>query len=337
MGQARDYIGFIDAAYDFASDDESWLRGLARAARLGFGIENLGAYALRYDASAPAAFKVTAFEDDGMAAPLAEHFRVDVARFYAGHPELVAAAFRRTACGPAGAIPGMKRATVWAGLATIGVGDVAGINGLNPRGKGAHVGVPIPRIVRFDRDELTVWQRLAAHLAAAERLRDRVRMTTDRAGAADAVLSPRGKLLHATGESKVARARAALHEAVIDMEKARGALRRRDPARSVAMWRALADARWSLVEHYETDGKRYLLAERNDPATAPLDVLSARERQVVALVAMGQSNKLVAYELGIAASTVSVLLGRACRKLGAKTRGELTAAYLRCSKPRPES
>lgn len=37
----------------------------------------------------------------------------------------------------------------------------------------------------------------------------------------------------------------------------------------------------------------------------------------------GHSNKLIAYELGIAASTVGVLLGRAASRLGVRTRKAL--------------
>jgi DNA-binding NarL/FixJ family response regulator len=51
--------------------------------------------------------------------------------------------------------------------------------------------------------------------------------------------------------------------------------------------------------------------------------LTARERQVAALAALGHANKVIAFELGIAQSTVAVLLSRAAHKLGAPTRAEL--------------
>jgi DNA-binding CsgD family transcriptional regulator len=55
--------------------------------------------------------------------------------------------------------------------------------------------------------------------------------------------------------------------------------------------------------------------------------LSERERQVLAYAALGHPNKLIAYELGIANSTVSVLLARAQTKLGAASRNEMLALY----------
>lgn len=78
-------------------------------------------------------------------------------------------------------------------------------------------------------------------------------------------------------------------------------------------------------------------ARRNDPATAPLALLSQRERQVAALVAMGHANKVIGYELGIATSTVGVLVGRALARLGLHSRKEVGAAYLaQTGKARPQ-
>jgi DNA-binding CsgD family transcriptional regulator len=48
--------------------------------------------------------------------------------------------------------------------------------------------------------------------------------------------------------------------------------------------------------------------------------LSGREREVVALACAGHENKAIAFELGLAHSTVRVLMARAARKIGARTR-----------------
>jgi DNA-binding CsgD family transcriptional regulator len=61
--------------------------------------------------------------------------------------------------------------------------------------------------------------------------------------------------------------------------------------------------------------------------------LSARERQVLASVARGRSNKEIAHELGVAHSTVRVLLARAAHKLGAQTRDELVARFVAMLEP----
>ena len=56
--------------------------------------------------------------------------------------------------------------------------------------------------------------------------------------------------------------------------------------------------------------------------------LSARERQVAELVSLGRSDKVIAYELGMAHATVRVLVARAARKLGTRTRAGLVKALL---------
>jgi DNA-binding CsgD family transcriptional regulator len=70
------------------------------------------------------------------------------------------------------------------------------------------------------------------------------------------------------------------------------------------------------VDHFDSDGRRYVLAHRND-ARVPEDArgLTLRERQVLAHVALGQSNKVIAYELGLSKSTIAGHLARARKKL----------------------
>ena len=55
--------------------------------------------------------------------------------------------------------------------------------------------------------------------------------------------------------------------------------------------------------------------------------LTEREHQVAALALSGQHNKLIAYNLGISHSTVRVLMARAARKMGARSRDELIRLY----------
>jgi DNA-binding CsgD family transcriptional regulator len=152
---------------------------------------------------------------------------------------------------------------------------------------------------------------------------------------ADAILGAGGRLEHATGAAKLPDARQALADAGARIDRLRGAVGKRDPERAVAQWKALVDARWSLVDHFERDGRRYLLAHRNDASVPPIALLSARERQAVALAVLGHANKMIGYELGISVSTASVLLSRAAKKLGVRTRAALIAAYATRSRRSP--
>jgi len=119
--------------------------------------------------------------------------------------------------------------------------------------------------------------------------------------------------------------REALQTSVLSLERARGDMRKGAPDSALAGWPAMVRARWTLVDHFEKDGKRYLLAVRNEAALDGLQMLSPRERQVVSYASLGHSNKMIAYELGIATSTVGVLLSRATTKLGVSSREELLA------------
>ena len=85
--------------------------------------------------------------------------------------------------------------------------------------------------------------------------------------------------------------------------------------------------RWTLVDTYERDGKRFVVARRNDVRMLLPSALSPRERQALGFAALGDSNKLIAYELGISASTVGVLLYRAAQKLGCHSRAELLQRF----------
>jgi DNA-binding CsgD family transcriptional regulator len=109
----------------------------------------------------------------------------------------------------------------------------------------------------------------------------------------------------------------------IAVDRARAGLCTCAPATALELWKGLPSARWTLIDHYERDGRRYLLAIRNDAPVTQLRELSAREQQVIALVARGRTNKLTAYELGLSEAAVSVALHSGMFKLGVRTRAEL--------------
>jgi DNA-binding NarL/FixJ family response regulator len=59
------------------------------------------------------------------------------------------------------------------------------------------------------------------------------------------------------------------------------------------------------------------------PADPGLECLTHREREVVLRALRGGANKEIAYELGLAHSTVRVFIARAAEKLGATSREDL--------------
>jgi DNA-binding CsgD family transcriptional regulator len=88
-----------------------------------------------------------------------------------------------------------------------------------------------------------------------------------------------------------------------------------DRAAAVEVWRALLAGRWTIVDHCDRDGRRYLLAVANGAEYSESASLTPREALILARVALRQPLKVVSYELGVSHSTVSGQLQSALRKL----------------------
>jgi DNA-binding CsgD family transcriptional regulator len=206
-----------------------------------------------------------------------------------------------------------------------GVHDQIIINGLDCSGKGCVLYVFSRSPLAISDGQRDVFRRLATHLATAYRLqRQLAGGEPPTINGLEAVLTPVGQVKHAEADAKSVQARRDLTLAVRQRERVRDCPPM-NAERVVRSLRGLVSARWTLVDHYESDGKRYVLARENAPKPLEPVRLSGRERQVVALAALGRSNKLIAYELGLAYSTVRVLMARASAKLGATSRSELIA------------
>lgn len=156
--------------------------------------------------------------------------------------------------------------------------------------------------------------RLAGQFAAALRLR--LRPETQAA----AWLDPSGRVLDAEGDAVADRAALRRHALAIERARREG---KDDPEAALASWRALVEGRWTVVERFESDGRRLLIARRNEPETWRLYALSEAERKVVAFLRLSHPAKLIAYELGYSEVMVSRLTQSALRKLGLRTRAEL--------------
>jgi DNA-binding CsgD family transcriptional regulator len=214
-------------------------------------------------------------------------------------------------------------------MASAGYADMLAINGHSPSGIGCCLYIFSDRFIRFTPQRALELRRIASHVATAHRLRQKVAAAAK--GPMDgvgAVLDASGRVQHATGSVAANRdEQESLTSALQAREWARGTARRDEPKRALSVWKGLVAARWTLVDHFENDGKRYVLARENTLHVHGHRALSEREREVVALAAAGRSNKVIAYELGIAHVTVRVLIARACAKLSVRTREELVMLH----------
>ena len=175
---------------------------------------------------------------------------------------------------------------------------------------------------------------LAAHLSSGLRLRGALADSSSPSRSANGDL-PCGahalldaktfQVTEALEDARLPGSLQALREAAIRMDRARGPLRKNDTEEALKIWWALLRGRWSMVEWFDTDQRRYILAVPNAPSVVDPRGLTQRESQVVAYAALGESHKLIAYRLGISRSRTSNALSSAMRKLGVKTQPQLVA------------
>lgn len=194
------------------------------------------------------------------------------------------------------------------------------------------VNLPEPSTGPVPEAEAAFWGQIAGHISAAHRLlRGRARdVGTTPFETAEAILDPSGHFHHAGGAARGAAARASLREATRSLERARGQSRTEplSPPETLSAWQAMTSGRWTLVDQFDSDGRRFILARPNAPDVRSDPVLTTREQQVASHAALGHSNKVIAYELGLTSSTVATHLSSAARKLGARNRIELIRAFL---------
>ncbi len=168
-------------------------------------------------------------------------------------------------------------------LSKFGCSDCVGVFGIDSDRQGLALVIPVkkgspppgPRTRGF-------LSRVSAHLTSALRLR-RATVNTPVSpgdGATEAIADPGGKILHAAGDARSRRARAAITAAVRLKDRAQGRLRRADPEEAAELWQGLLDGSWSLVDHVESDGRRRVLVRKNAPGVPDPKALTPRERAV---------------------------------------------------------
>jgi DNA-binding CsgD family transcriptional regulator len=325
MLRRADLLHVVEAAYQLDLPPRDWLMGVAEAVRphldSGFGLA-----AFEFTRAPQQPPELSQSLHLWMPEPLAAFYP----RMFANmDPALRQRPFEMGPCVTGSQMMGMREdfaelPQMKQGLQRFGMFDSMWITAIDPTGHGCGFHAGRPKIAWATPREFRRWGRIAAHLTSALRLRLKLR-----AGHAleepQAVFDPNGKLHHAVGDASEDAAREDLRNAVLAMEKVRGHERFEDPDRALGEWRALVAGQWSLIDQLEHDGRRYIVARQNEPKANGPEALTERERQVVGYATLGHHNKLIAYELGIAQSTVRVLMARAASKLGVRTREELVS------------
>jgi DNA-binding CsgD family transcriptional regulator len=319
-----DLLAIVEAAYQLDCPASEWLDGLL-AGMSPLMDHGLGLAAFVYDASVPENVQVGPLAIQGLPSDLIQSLAEGAIR-----ADLTSArsAFVSRVVSSASEADAGGEIFQWftEQMRPFGVKDAVFLNAVDPSGLGCVISAAAGEVTGLSAEVKTTWGRIAAHFAAGHRLRQRHARCGKQAGI-EAVLSCSGKVEHAEEGASSKVALTSLREAAVAQSHARGRLRRADPMRALAEWKGLVAARWTLLDEFDHRGERYLVAKRNDSEVSGFDALSPRERQAVGYAALGHTNKLIAYELGLSISTVGVLLWRAARKLGTKSRAELIRVF----------
>jgi DNA-binding CsgD family transcriptional regulator len=322
---AFDTIALVEAAYRLDADEDSWVRGIASAA-LPFLDQDQGLVVANFRIENGTRVQLSHIQGVRLEPEFLAHSEALVAQV---PPSQIPRAFPAVPfTGWASQVFSKSRAGRKLLELTDMSSDRMGVICPSEPSRGLMLTVVSPE-TRSGKIPLATWLRLATHLSHAGRLRATLGATlgATRAGldlgGDGAVFSADGNILHVEGEARSIDARQALRAAARAVDGARSGQRRSDPERALLSWKGLVDGRWSLVDTFDSDGRRFVVARRNEPAFRRPRALSARERHVVALAAVGHASKVVAYQLGISTAAVDATLGRALHKLGLHSRAEL--------------
>ncbi len=321
---STDLVSVVENMYATERTSEEWLRQIAESIRPVLDLDELGIVAGLYSCPDPCSFTPQAAFIYGMA-------DATQAVFFQGlgalSPTFVADSFLNHACYFGTDVRGWDDLPpVKSGaLRGVGVVDSLQINAVEPDGQGCWICCPLATQRRLPDEAYVVLTRLARHLAAAHRLRRKHSDTALSSKDADAILDRNGKVRDARGVAAEAPNRDTLANAARTVDAAR---RRpsETPARdAIEAWLPLVAGRWTLVDDAGGPDRRLFLAVENRAEPPGVALLSPREREVVVQALRGRDNKVIAYDLGLAHSTVRVLLARAAAKIGAHSRQELLA------------
>lgn len=320
----RDWVGLIEEGYRLEGDDEVWMnRVLEHAASLsnrGFW-PTIGTYQytprnLRLERTAtlgPARARDILATSIQVHTPAVDHF-------FRGGPSV-------TSLSEALYVREPDLSSVVQRLTSGVVHDKLAVKGFTGQGRAIILCWLFSERIAPTAQERHRWQCVASHLGAGLRLREIANALGLESPSVEAILDGAGNLREAREGAEHPAARDALRTAVRRLDQLRTRQGRSNPDQALEAWEGLVQGRWSLVDHFDSDGCRYVLAIRNDPRYPDPRGLTMRERQVAEFLGQGHSCKEIGYALGLTRAAVTNCTSRARRKLGLSSLTELTAFF----------
>jgi DNA-binding CsgD family transcriptional regulator len=327
-----DAISIVEAAYDSEADERTWFRRLLEQAGpkldRGFGV-TLSTYApnMRPEEARFETYLMGQEKVDAARAMIASDPDTFHRAFSPAAPSLAPHCVTSETMGLT-----QEEARTWRPyvefMHPLGIREILGLQARDPSGCVIFFSAPAPDLRRPTGQERICWRRIAAHISAGARLRRAVEELSGDALAAgvDAVLTPSGAMVHGEKAAQSTDDRESLRRAAKGIDRARSKARSNEDE-ALNLWQGLVAGRWSLVEQFDSDGRRFMIARRNDPQVTDPRALNLRERQVLAYVAMGHPLKLIAYSLGVSTSSVSVNRKSGMRKLGLHTHADVVRLF----------
>ena len=301
------------ACYRLDRSTPDWLEQIALALRPVLDIDGLGVAGGFYECPDPCSLTPKLILGYGMQPELETLLLRGISTL---SPSYVAATFSSSGMGPGSyfqdwtSIGPVRDGS----LESFGLADTCAIRAADLGGSGIWFVSFRKQTFQLTGAEWRAFAQVRRHIALAHRLRRRLAGKPLAVEHADVALDHGGRVLHVQAPAPSC--------LLQHLSAAAAALDEQHGPNALAEANA-QDTQWTAVEHVEADGRRYVLAFRNTPGSAGIELLSTREREVLSRVVNGRAAKEIAYDLGLAHSTVRVLLARAATKLGARSRAEL--------------
>lgn len=171
------------------------------------------------------------------------------------------------------------------------------------------------------------WPKIAAHIGAGMRLRKCLTNFSLDNDVVEGIFLSNGKNIDAKGLGKDSVVQENLRQTIKRIESTRAKSSSINTDDALDAWQGLIEGRWSLVDRFDSDGKRFIVAIKNNLSHLDPRGLSQREREVAEYLGMGKSIKEIAYTLGISLSAVTNCIPRIQQELGITSLTELVQFF----------
>jgi len=319
--RASNAVDIVEAAYHLDGSEMTWLEGIVEQTNVDLDTES-GLYAFTGDESVPNLAKTPAFVERR----LSPEIRARLEALNASTPTAMLDLLkgRLVTCGGLVQVLGADSPVVAHFREHMeSAGAIDGFCMFAQDAEGGSLTIAAPTRVHIAPSPRVrgIWQRVGLHLVAGLRLRRKLASHETRRAA---LLSPSGTIEDASEDvAKHGAACRALADAVRAMDRARTSEMRASPERALELWRGLVAGQWSLVDHWEHGGRRYVAAYPNRPGMRDPRALSKTEQAVLRYVELGATNKEASYALGVSEKTVTECVTRILRKFRVRSRVEL--------------